>query len=288
MNLHDKARFFISGPLGNRQVFPITEKLQFNKEFDDDLCAFRENLETDMIFKGDDFLHLYEYEKDYKNCYDVQISIELLCNDEWKERFKGRLKLNDSDWCLVTCKAVIPVETVDLFDCITKDWNTTKNYLDIIDRVTIDTLIGEVECEQVTNYGGPLPGPPPGTGWTITEQITVDQIEQINFVQGPIVRILQRLTYCREKWTGTGTPPPDLGFVLDADGMYYRPLTVRPLPKIQSNTLIGNPQVDQSDFTIQINCTIPYEVIDIEIDSGITFADMIDFYFGQDCCIIFT
>lgn len=286
MHLHKTNRFFVNGT----PAYPEIAKLEYIDEYDNEICAYRRRINTEMVLANtktpsltDTFSELLELEQQRDICYKIDFDIERDCEDATYETFVGTLNLRDGSWNCDTCKFRTTPVPNDKFSCITDTWKENKNFLDITDRVSIDTLIGEVQCQTRTGPTviapnvPPPPAAPNGYGWTVT--VKTIREEQFNTNSDTTVKCIIR--YCRECLT-TAPPVGSTGWVQDGAN-WYRALAVGNA-NTQLDTTIGSQDPNDPDSSIETDFITTYEIVDFEADSGITLESLIKFY-NPDCCI---
>ena len=278
MNFYDQGRITMSGPNGGRTATPILSKINISSSEDEDLCALRNELGEDLVFQGEDYQFLRELEKNFV-CPIVDIKIELCCEDNtFQEVWAGQLEWNNSEWCLDTCTATLGTRTKDGFSCVTDTWKDQKNYLDIADRVTIDTLVGEVECEIVISENSPTT-PPAGFGWVARSQRIIEVWTDPTDISGPPNFIQYWTNYCRECLSTAPTANQGTGWQQEGANWYRAPAISRCRTEVVEGLfdVEGGPEWRRDTDII---C----DILDIELDSGITIQSLFEFYL-PDCCI---
>ena len=278
MLLNDNHTFILNMPSGAVQVYPTISSLEYSFEEDDELCAMRQNLDTELIFKNDKngvkiFDELFKLEIDKGVCYDVELEIKRKCDDGIEhEAFKGFINFNDGSFDCDTCVARLKVIPDDPYTCITDGWEEDVDLFVEFpsENVEVTNLVGEKQCiiftenvfnvpiSQIGYYISQLTGPP-GPGYVITyTNVTINtSANNPNFGD-----LYFQSTYCRQC-----SPDPLPGWMPDS-GQYYFPVPVGPLtlefqaPSSQiwsSNTGDG-----------------------IELDNGVYFNDVIERWLN-DC-----
>ncbi len=270
MTLNSQYRFYLELPnQGRVRVYPCNKSIKFCWRWNDDLCAWRYELDTALIFDDHKdnphhtFTALYDLERQCNICYKIPIEIEERCDGQFEPHWKGYLPFKEGDWNESRCRVTIKPRTVDQYTCLLENWKTKKNLFEIEDRVTVDTIKGEIVCELrlVNNVGifntlaeadaaVGFPAPPLGYGWVVVEnELIVDDF----FIDSIVTR---RVLYCRQCSTTQHNPTWQL-----ENGQYYGPV------------LVASPKTTRfpkSLFTI-------YEVIDIESDNGVTLESAFNY-----------
>lgn len=272
MNLHDVVEFHISGPKGNFQARPANSSIELEKKFDEDICALRHYLKTELNFCEDDFVNLMEYENESDVCSEVLLTLKAWCDDSLVDIWSGVLNFNETTVDCDTCTITIKIDPKDGFSCITDNWKNKKNYLDITDRVTVDTVKGEIICETIESTNTE-PVPPAGFGWVLTNSSYEYFVPPIPYSLIPIKYIYEFCRTCRD------TP---LDGWVEEDGKYYN--------TPQLNGCVTNYEVGLEALNIELGVrgrfytrTTKCSIIDLRSSTGIALTDWLNFY-NPDCC----
>ena len=288
MPISSKYRFYLDLPDGStHEVCPINNELKFKWKYNEKLRTWRYELDTKLCFRNTDkhksFDALYDLERQCGVCHRVDLRIDKFCQDEWRPHWQGYLPFRKGKWNLDQYTADIKPAVDDVFTCITQHWKEKKNLLDIEDRVTIDTLIGEVECQTTSGDvvfeivdNPPTAQPPQGFGWTQTRKRTIqivdDQPSEYTFCQ---------IQWCREC---LATAPPDPSSWQLENGKYYRAVAIGGTKtKSETETVDIKDDGQGDDFiTTTTIITTTCSIIDIEIDNAITLQSALEFLLS-DC-----
>lgn len=267
MNLLDTYQFFITLP-GNieEQVFPCNRTIEVTEAQFKDHCFFRKTLDSGLVFNDKElFARLWELEKDRCMCKVADIRItEADCEGNFLPFLTGKIAFVDAEWNPEQCKVEFKVRTSDGIDCLLNTWQEDKNYLAIEDRREINTIEGEVVCQDTTGFLAPLlsfeealsiafnnSSPPAGSGWVLIK---------IEIQSGMFIS-----TYCRQQ---LAVAPADLdGWTLEG-GFYVSTVPVR-------------------SFFERVEDGIEYQLLDFEADNGIAIGDFFEFYLSEcyDCIV---
>ena len=278
MKLLDTYRMEMDLPSGTAEVYPCNSTLKLCWKWNDNLCAWRYELDDELIFtdhkdvEHKTFAALYDLEQECDVCYKIEIRLYELCDGAWDEIWKGYLPFRDGDWDVSNCTVRIKPVTIDPFTCILENWKKKVNLLDIPNKVVIDTVRGEVECRTTVGVGTNVPPPPSGCCWSIDTITYVSVQEDIsNTIDDYEVIIL----WCREC---LDTAPTDPENWQEEGGKWYRSLTYGG-STTTSTQVIGD---IGGAYEVFYYDTTKYFLIDIEITNAVTLQDAIE-YMLPDC-----
>ena len=291
--LNKSYRYYLTIPAqGEVEVFPCNDRSTIEWKKDEKLKYHKKEF-TDILIFGNEGSHntfdaLYAMQKNCLGCYTIPLRVEKMACDGsgFVDYWEGYLPYHFGQWDLYKCQLSIKPRTIDKLDCIRDIWSKEINILDCVpveDRITIDSLIGEVECQfrtgaTVTNSTPPIPPPPTGYGW----QVQIKELEEIDpDGSGDTLLSTCYIRYCRECLLTT-PPPGSPGWQQDSTtGNWYRPLALAN-GVISTNFSTGSQDPNDPDFSLTLQQFTTYSPIDIEIDNGISQEQMFNAFF-KDC-----
>jgi len=301
--LTDEARFFLIYPNGEEvQVQIRNNSLEFEDAYNKDYGFEVKSLDTNIVFYDDGenltFQKIYQFDKNNFNCLSLKFRIEAYYDDAWHFFWLGLLELHGAEWDHDSNTVSIKMATDDIFTCILQNHRIKKNLLDIVERVSVDTIVGEIECREVVvkylpedgQIANESPSPPDGAAWgltfsesTFTQSLTIfiDSGREVEFRD-----VSREITaqFCREIWTESDPPSLSEGWIQDGD-QYVRQLPLSSVKESRSVANLPNTFIegDTELHVRRVTTTImENEPIDYEADNLLTLESVMNFL-TADC-----
>jgi len=282
--MQETFKFYLDLPNeGLTEVFPLYESLKFRWTFDQRICDWRKELETDLCFKNithTTFDSLYTLERECNVCHSVPIVINIVCNNQESEFWRGYLPFRKGEWNIDRCEVIIKPRIDDVYRCILDNWKVERNLLEIENRISVDTLIGTIECQSLGYDQGETQSPPGGHGWTILNL----EYERVEDQDGNILDETYFIKWGRECLSFA--PPSNSSGWIQEGSNYYRGLIVG-APQHSGNASFGSIDPDDPDFDVTIREFTTYQPIDFKVDNGISLQSAFDYFLsfcGQNVC----
>lgn len=277
-NLRSTYKFFLTLPQeGVTQVYPCNNTLEWTYEGKEELGFKRKTLGTELKFGNEThntFDALYFLEKQKNTCYKVDLEIQKLVNGAFQTEWNGYLPFRKGQWDLSRMVATLKPRVEDGYTCILENYKVVRNLLEVEPRITIASLIGDVECTDLIYLQDTEDGSlehalelanqlqPSGDAWTVS-RLEIDRVGAT--FDDPDNYYTVYAKYCREKLTTT--PTDTTGWTQDGANWY------RSLP------------IDVSKWersTSGVRTVYEWTYVDFEIDNAIRLKDALDLLF-DDC-----
>jgi len=300
--IYDKYSIHVDFGSGYEQVTPINDDFVFSNQKNKEWGYYRRLLDTVLDFCKEDYQKLLALEKSCNRCDKIPIRIDA-CDEI--AFYEGYLNLNKGNWDEDNCNVLIKPTIDDEYSCLFENWKVKRNILRGTDKVTVNQLIGEIEClecEDGSSFGtsqntpaitgGVLVGDfiaandclPDPNAWTCTgnEVRYFSEYETVGGLQPP-KQTYSKATWCREKYTGT-TPPPGTWIQISGNG-WVRELDLGcdvQYELIATTYHFTAPPANNrySVSTYLFECPVPE--LPVEFDNGVTLGDIFD-AFLQAC-----
>lgn len=79
-------------------------------------------------------------------CDVIEVTIEEKCDGEWREYVKGRFTHYDCEFDIDLAYTIVTPETIDLYTCFLKEWETEQNIYNCAAEVSARGVIGTYEA----------------------------------------------------------------------------------------------------------------------------------------------
>lgn len=289
LQILDKYRFFLTLPTGEVEVFPDNSELTWIDELNEDFGFWRKILDTELVFTNNAHLTYYELDqldKDWGVCHKVLVRVQRRTGAAtWADCWNGYLPFRKGKNSSSRTTYYIKPRVEDVYSCFLRSYEKKHNLLDVIERTTVKTIEGTINCtEYITIAGGTgqagttfnltteyaqqqaaaYAAANLGANWTMTEFFYA-----VNGGTGSSYGWALTVKYCREEMTTTPTNPEV--WVLEGS-TYSRPVPI----KVAADFTKPRPFTGLSLYGV-------YEIIDYEADNAITLADALDYLFDQNC-----
>jgi hypothetical protein len=229
--------FHISNGITETQVYPANREFVFVETKEDKQVWVRRRLDTELIFLGADFAYLLSQFAP-TNCTSLVFIVKLSGTEKWR----GKINLKKAKWDESRCTVRVKPDVIDQQSKILDIWERKENFLGFGTPITARPFIGQVICEERTDYPGanppdwPLSSPPvavgglpalsPSEGWTVTRN-EVNGVTQVQTTPIALYEAQLNITtrYCREFVAGV-TPPPGSGWITVSGGFARTVVTI--------------------------------------------------------------
>lgn len=296
-------KFYISIPGGVETEFdPLIDDLVFqNKKYKEE-CFFREEIGTSFTINDIDlFGPMIKADLDRCICNVADIRITEECCGEETDRWIGTFPYKEGEWDADNCQVSFTPNVSDEYDCLIERLASERNFFDIQDRVTIQTLLGKIEifkCLGTVNAQYDVDGElipytstnlppemtscimPDSTGGSVPSNQGWIAVNNIAEYVETFANWRVETTYARE--FVAGSLPTGTGWVAVAGG-YAREVGVAS-PKVTESTngisILGEP------VPYQYQTIVNYKYVsNKDVDNGIRLRDFVEHFMNCDCLI---
>lgn len=145
-------KFFITHPLqGLIEVFPKNNTLKFVWKREKGQAFYRKTLDTELVFKGDEFKMFHSLDRSNYKCEKIPIELHRVCGEDYSLYHSGFLALIDMEFDVTNCRGEIKVRNEDDYTCILSKWQKEKDIIkDVASTPEIslfEYLVEETFCE---------------------------------------------------------------------------------------------------------------------------------------------
>ncbi len=274
---------------GEVELFPTNDDLIFSEEKDEDFGFYRRELQTTLIFKGDDFETLYALEQT-GNCQQYDIDIRY----KGAPYYTGIAKFSTSafKWYVDLCKVEVKLEPQDAYTCLIESWEEEIDILSPdIKKEKVRILSGEIEnnfCQHNTAVDGPyleyqdyVDCLPSGEGWTVIDHYAQNNSDPANYT---VTTSYQREAITIPCVGGVPAPPPGDGWILVTDNCptnstYARTLVVE--QNIPENINMGGPTANPDEIFYRDTFKVSGRAFlgeTLQADNAVLLENLLNFY----------
>jgi len=257
--LSNRFRFLTDVGSGFEQLDPVNDDFRLNWEPDAKWGYYTYSLEMDLNFCGDNAKPFIDLNNSCDRCDKIPVNLQSKCDGVWTDCITSYLNLNKGNFDEDNCDVIIQPTSEDEYSCFLQSWTEEKNICDIVNTVTINSLIGEI-VEVCCNCAGPQCSTGnyldpedscltnPANGWTLISHVASADFN------------IKQSCWAREEYNGPGVPPGN--WILEGS-TYVRPVAVAVVSLYQDDDEVRNfwEVIGQQDF-----------------DNGMTFEDVINLW----------
>lgn len=118
-----KAKILIeSDSITSTEVHPVW-KGDFTYDRERDQVFYRHKIDSEMVFKGNDFTLI----NDAPECEVITVTVQRYCGGDWADYWQGTFTKYDCKFDIDRCELRVKPEVSDKYTCILGDWNTEYN-----------------------------------------------------------------------------------------------------------------------------------------------------------------
>lgn len=290
LEILEKYRFYLTLPSGEVRVYPDNAELLWIHERNEDYGFWRRLLDTELVFTNnahDTFEQLRNLEASPTICYKVLLRVERWNGAVWVTCWNGYLPFRKGNWSDSRQTVFIKPRVQDVYNCVINEEETEVNLLNIVERLTIQTIEGSISELNWRVVASDLLQT--NDGKNLTTELALEmgnQYAQNNL--GPNYQVcefeyfVQRdingqyywellIKYCREESNVLPSDPNQ--WVLD--GSTY----TRTLPLQENFDVFGSIGGGAESYSI----IGKREAIDFTADNAILFSDALDYLLEQIC-----
>ena len=271
-SINEEYKFQLNLPdVGWTVVYPEIDELTWKWEFRKDQKFYTLEIETELVFSDNEhktFAAIKDIE-DKGVCLAVPLLVQYKNNvGTYVDCYEGFIPFRKGTWSFSEMSLTVNARSNTPMKCVLDNWKVKRNLLEVSERVTISTIIGEVECVTVNSYNN-YPSAPPGHGWLATEIKETVEYEDSPYTNEPNGREWT-VKFCREVNDVTGD-----GWV-EEGGLYYRKLSLGS----KTETTIEESGGGGSVELIFVITNTVYNIINVQIQNGLTLKSALEYLFS--------